>query len=469
MKTIEIADITFREELSRSDCSLSFKEKLEISRQLDKLGADAIEMPPIRDEQVDALLIRSVAGVVANSALVVCAGTSHESADMAWNAVKGAKRSVLQVSLPTGTAGMEYSCHKKAPAMLEYIGDMVSYCAALAPTVEFAAEDATRSEKSFLFEAIRTAIAKGAKIITLCDTNGAMLPDEFADFIAGLRAAVPEIENVTLSVVCRNDLDMAAACAFHCARAGASRIKVSVNGAVYPSLRAVAKSIQTRGDSCGICCGVNTTKLEHILERIVRMTNTKAAAGTPFGAGNTGDRANVSVRAGDDMAALETAVHQLGYELSEEDIAKVYESFCALSKKKPVGARELDAIVATVALQVPPTYKLLSYVINCGNILTPTALIRLEKDGGTVEGLSAGDGPIDAAFLALEQVIGHHYELDDFQIQSVTEGREAMGSALVKLRAGGRVFSGSGISTDIIGASIRAYINALNKIVFEGI
>ncbi len=141
--------------------------------------------------------------------------------------------------------------------------------------------------------------------------------------------------------------------------------------------------------------------------------------------------------------------------------------FKGVADKKAVSARELEAIIASVALQVPPTYRLVSYVINSGNVISATANVIMEKNDREVRGLSAGDGPIDAAFLAIEQIVGTHYELDDFQIQAVTEGREAMGSALVKLRAGGKLYSGRGISTDIIGAAVHAYINALNKIVYE--
>ena len=146
----------------------------------------------------------------------------------------------------------------------------------------------------------------------------------------------------------------------------------------------------------------------------------------------------------------------------------VEEAFLRVANKKHfVGTRELDAIIASTAMEVPATYQIVNYVINSGNVITATANLLLSRNGEEVRGVGIGDGPIDAAFQAIEQVIGHHYELDDFQIQTVTEGRDAMGSALVKLRAGGRVYSGNGISTDIIGASIRAYISALNKIVYE--
>ena len=145
----------------------------------------------------------------------------------------------------------------------------------------------------------------------------------------------------------------------------------------------------------------------------------------------------------------------------------MYEEFLRVADGKIVGAKELDAIVASAALQVPSTYKLDNYVINNGNIISASAQITLIKDDKKIPGISIGNGPVDAAFLAIEQIIGHHYELDDFQIQSVTEGKSAVGSAVVKLRSDGKLYSGRGISTDIIGASIRAYISAVNKIVYE--
>ena len=181
-----------------------------------------------------------------------------------------------------------------------------------------------------------------------------------------------------------------------------------------------------------------------------------------------GDIANVCLDQNDDIGAVIKVVRQMRYDISEEDNAKVYESFKRVAAKKHfVGTKELDAIIASTAMEVPATYQIVNYVINSGNVITATANLLLSRNGEEVRGVGIGDGPIDAAFQAIEQVIGHHYELDDFQIQTVTEGRDAMGSALVKLRAGGRVYSGNGISTDIIGASIRAYISALNKIVYE--
>ena len=162
------------------------------------------------------------------------------------------------------------------------------------------------------------------------------------------------------------------------------------------------------------------------------------------------------------------AVQRLGYDLSEEDGLKVFDAFRRIAEKKEkVSIKELDAIIASAAMQVPPTYKLETYVITSGNTISATAHMKLHKQDTVLEGVYIGDGPIDAAFSAIEKITGRHYELDDFQIQAVTEGREAMGQTVVKLRSEGKVYSGRGISTDIVGASIHAYLSALNKIVYE--
>jgi 2-isopropylmalate synthase len=170
----------------------------------------------------------------------------------------------------------------------------------------------------------------------------------------------------------------------------------------------------------------------------------------------------------DDLAAVANAVARLGYELSDDDVHKVFQAFSQIAaKKERVSLKELDAIVASSAMQVPSAYKLDTYVITSGNTISATAHIKLIKDGQPVEGVYIGDGSIDAAFQAIERITGCHCELDDFQLQAVTEGREAMGRTVVKLRSGGKLYSGSGISTDIVGAGIQAYLSALNKIIYE--
>ncbi|MBR2724014.1 MAG: hypothetical protein IKB72_01045 [Ruminococcus sp.] len=467
MKTVRIADVTLKEGTRVSGATLSFKEKIEIAKLLDRVCVDVIEMPAIENEAADSLLLKTVASLLKNSTLSVCVGTTQESIKTAWQAIMGAKKKRLVVSLPTSTVQMEYLCKCKPAKMLEIIEKTVSLCKELCEDVEFCAQDATRSEKDFLAKAIDTAIKAGASTITVCDTAGQQLPDEYKHFIAELYEAVPTLKDVTLSVSCMSELGMADACAVTAVKSGAQEVKATVTRTNLPNLENGVHLIRTRGESIGVECGVNVTELSRTAKQIKTIVKTKRSETTPFDApvSSVADT-DIKLDSSSDITAVSNAVKALGYTLSDDDTAKVFEAFLHTAKKKQVGAKELEAIVASEALQVPPTYRLVSFVVNSGNIISPTANIVVEKQGKNYTGLSTGDGPIDAALLALEQIVGFHYELDDFQIQSVTEGREAMGEALIKLRADGTLYSGRGISTDIIGATIRAYLNALNKIVY---
>ena len=467
MINISVSDITLREEGKINGYTLSFKEKIEIAKLLDKLAVNVIETAPITKGKTDILYLHSIAPLLKNSILSCPAGLSAETAEMAYDAIKDTKKPRLHIMMPVSTVQMEYLFHKKPKAMIEALTQTAKRAKELTNDVEVSLMDATRAEREFLVLAIKTAIECGADTITICDSAGEMLPNEFAEFIKGLCEEVPELANVNLSVECSNALNMAAACAVSCINAGVNQIKTSVISNEYPMLSAVAKIFREKGDSLGVKSEINMTALDNSVNKILMMTR-NIGSNTPFDGGtNTEVGENIVLTENDDIKALSAAVAKLGYELSDEDLGKVFEEFTKVSKNKKVGAREIDAIVASVAMQVAPTYKLKSYVINNGNIISSSAHIELEKNGTVLSGICIGDGPIDAAFLAIEQITGHHFELDDFQIQAVTEGREAMGSSIVKLRYNGKPYSGKGISTDIIGASINAYINALNKICFE--
>ena len=467
MKTVTFTDITLREEAHRIDNALSFKEKIEIAKHLDKLRVDAIEFAPLQDEKTDTLLIKTISSLVRNSTVALPVSLNAASIETSWNAIKQAAHPRLIVSVPTSPIQMAYTCQKKAPAVLEMISSLVAQAKEFCPEVEFAAEDAARSEIDFLTAAMEAAISAGATMITICDTAGTMMPDEFKTFIEELYHRVPTLSQIVLSVQCADALNVAAACSIQAVQAGAANIKASSSSGTYATLAAAANIIRHRGDALGLHCNLKFTEMQRIIGQINWITQTRRAQSTPFENGANNSNVQISLDKHDTLEVVIKAIHQLGYDLSEEDNAKVYEAFCNEASKKNIGAKELDAIIASTALQVPPAYQLISYVINSGNIINASANLQLERDGHPISGICVGDGPIDAAFLAIEQIVGRHYELDDFQIQAVTEGREAMGSALVRLRSGGKLYSGNGISTDIIGASIKAYLNALNKIVYE--
>lgn len=466
MKKINISDITLRINRTCAEAPLSFKEKLEVARSLDKMHADVIELAPIANEKTDVLLARTVLPFLKHSKLSIPVGADEASVDVAYSAVSGAQNARLQVRVPTSPVQMEYFCHKKPAAVLESIKTLVAKAAAFGVETEFVAEDATRSEMPFLASAIEAALEAGAKVITLCDDAGTMLPEEIGAFVDGVKAAVPALSGVTLGIQLSNAIDMVAANAVAAIKSGVDEIKLAAVAVDCLSTASFAKLLSARGIELDAECGVKATELKRLISQIEWIVDPEKGE-KPQSAVSAHSTGVISLKADDDMPTVCKAVKMLGYELSEEDNAKVYEEFCRVAAKKNVGEAELDAIVASAALQVPPTFVLKSYVINSGNVITATAHIQLEKKGAVLEGISVGDGPIDAAFRAIEQIIGHHYELDDFQIKSVTEGREAMGSALVKLRSNGKLYSGNGISTDIIGASIRAYVAALNKIAYE--
>ena len=460
MKKISITDITLRKAAETG--ALGFKERLEVAKALDRLNVSAIELPPLTDSKADSIFVKTLCSLIHGTALALPVGLTEESARRAWEALRQADRPRLVVDVPVSSVQMEYIARRKPEAMLDTIRSQVTLCVSLCPDVEFCATDASRAEKGHLAQAIAAALEAGATSVTLCDTAGVLLPQEFRQFLTDLYESVPPLRDAFVKVVCDDALELAGASAVSALAAGASGVKTCLMGTAAPQLRTLCAIVQHKGDDLGLYTAVKITELQRTLQRLSRLTGqeTREAARAP-------QEENVTYDAQDSMAAVSEGVRALGYDLSEEELAKVYEEFKRLAAKKPVSPRELDAIVAASAMQVPATYLLDSYVINSGNIITNTACLRLSRDGVSQEGISTGDGPIDAAFKAMESVTGRHYELEDFHIDAVTEGKEAIGRAIVRLRSEGRLYSGSGVSTDIVSAAIRAYLGALNKIVYE--
>ena len=466
MNKIRISDVTMKQ--AGNGFSLSFREKIELSKLLDKLGVDLIELELIVQPRIDALRVKSVAAAVSRSAVAVPVALNKESVQTTWNALKEAKKARLQVPAAVSSVQMEYLFHKKPEAMLTAIRETIESCCALCADVEFIADDATRADPNFLYDAVRTAICAGAKTVTVCDTAGAMLPNEFTAFIRALYAAVPELKDVVLGVACSDQLSMADSCAFAAIRYGAGEIKAAACRHDSISLPNVAKVLGAKGEYYNATCSLQTTQMKRITDRIDWMCRSRRSDTSPFDSGVREDSEGIYLTAHDDLTAVLKVAATLGYDLSEADGASVYAAFRDIAARRDkITAKELDAIIASAAMQVPPTYTLDSFVVTAGNTISATAHLTLRKDGKLLDGVSIGDGPIDAAFLAIESSVGCQYELDDFQIQAVTEGREAMGQTVVKLRSNGKLYSGRGISTDIVGASIHAYISALNKIVYE--
>jgi len=466
MIEIKIADISLRESEEIHAARLSFKEKLETAKLLEKLRIDVIETGPVGGSPADSAFIRTLASTLEYSTVSVPVTLDKQQVDRTWDALSKAKKPRLNIVVPTSTVQMEYGNQMKSETILPLVGEITKYCAGLCADVEFSAVDAVRSELKFLTSVLKTAITAGAGIITLCDSVGEMFPEELSAFIYSVYESVPELRGVTLSLHCKDNLGLASAAALGGVNSGARQIKVSSgldSGTL--SLEQFLNVIKIRGETLGISSSVNATALQRTTSQLSALAGVGCARLTSDTAENKTEYAGLPEDA--DIDTLRNYIATLGYDVTDDDIERIFTQFKDIAKNKQVVVRDIEALIAETAGQAAQTYKLKSFVINSGSSIAATAYVELIKDGDASNALSAGDGPIDAAFKAAELIIGTHFELEEFQILAVTGGREATGDALIKLRHAGKLYSGRGVSTDIIGASIRAFLSAVNKIVYE--
>ncbi len=476
MRDIRISDETMKQAAAAKGLALSFKEKLELAKLLDSLKVSVVEIEGIESSQADMLRIKSIASIVKNCTLAVPVKIDGSDIDEVWRALAEAAHPRLQVQIATSPARMEYVHRMKAADVIDATARTIKACSAHTADVEFIAEDATRTDRDYLESIICAAIEAGATTVTVCDDAGIMLPAEFAEFISGLRRAIPAFTEgasggarPVLGIRCSDELFMAVSMSIAGIAEGAGEVKATSYPLGETMLPNLVKALSFKGDAYGVDCQVETTILQRAMSQIDRICDPAVNKGSHFATLASNETASdIALKARDDQETIADAVAKLGYDLSADDIALVYEAFQRIAtKKESVDARELDAIVASAALQVPATYKLDRYTINSGNTIRATASIRMVIGDEVIEKVAVGDGPIDAAFAAIDSIVGSTFELDDWQMQSVTEGQEAMGECVVKLVSDGKVYSGRGISTDIIGSSVRAYINALNKVMYE--
>ncbi len=460
MKRISITDITLKKLSEDRAVSLLFREKAAIANCADAIGVDAIELPAVKSVREDSIIYKTLAKNVQNATLAIPVGFTAEDVAVAWECIKDAKNPRLQIELPVSTIQMEYTYHIKQSKMLEKIIELTKAAKALCSDVEFSALDATRADADFLVSAVNAAVENGANMITVCDNAGASTPDE----IAGLVSSVKESVCVPVYVQVSDRISMAVASAFASIAKGADGLKcamvgndVLLAGKISDAMRACATQIKAE-------IKLDSTKIHANIDDMISGINNEAYEIEA----EVNAEGNILLDADSTLAQVTQAATALGYELSDSDIGSVYKALKRVCDKKgSVGAKEFEALIASFAMQAPSTYHFETYTTTSSNVSSSMSQVTLKCNGETICGVSNGDGPIDSAFRAIEQCVGHHYELDDFQVQAVTEGKEALGSALVRLRNNGKLYSGNGTSTDIVSASIRAYINALNKIVFE--
>ena len=460
MRKIDVIDITLKKLSEEREVSLLFREKSAIATSADLLGVDVIELPAVKNYREDAIIYKTISQNVENAILAIPVGFDVKEVSAVWECVKYAKKPRLQVELPVSTIQMEYAYHVKQEKMLAKICELIVEAKKYCNDVEFSALDATRASVDFLVEVAKKAEESGATVINVCDNAGTSTPKEIASIVEAVKGAV----SVPVYVQVSNAVSMAVASAFEAIVKGVDGLKCAIAGKDVLSAGEIADAIKVCGATIGAKIQLNSTKIHASIDELLSKINHKDYEEKAI----VSDKNKILLDADATITDVSNSAVTLGYDLSELDLGNVHKALMRVCEKKgAVGAKEFEALIASNAMQAPSTYHFETYTTTSSNVSGSMSQVVLKRNGEIISGVSSGDGPIDSAFRAIEQCIGHHYELDDFQVQSVTEGKEALGSALVRLRNNGKLYSGNGTSTDIIGASIRAYINALNKIVAE--
>ncbi len=460
MKKISITDITLKKLSQEREVALLFREKTAIASCADTLGVDAVELAPIKSLREDTIIYKTISQNIQDAVVAIPVGFTKEDVALAWECIKDAKKPRLQIEVPVSTVQMEYTYHIKADKMVAKICELVKTAKELCNDVEFSALDATRADADFLIAAIKEAKANGAIMVTICDDAGVSLPEEIAYLVEKIKSEV----DIPVYVQLSDKINMGVASAIASIQKGADGIKCSMSGKDALLTGEISDAISVCSATLGANTNLNNTKIHASIDDMLLSINQVSYSSHQ----DISEKKKILLDSDSTIAQVAKAANVLGYDLSDSDCGNVHRVLMQICEKRDaVGAKELEALIASSAMQAPSTYHLESYTTNSSNLYSSMSQVTLKCDDEIICGVSTGDGPIDSAFRAIENCIGHHYELDDFQVQAVTEGKEALGSAVVRLRNNGKLYSGNGISADIVAASIRAYINALNKIVFE--
>lgn len=504
-RRIAILDTTLRDGGRAPGFGMCLDEKLEVARHLARLGVDVIEAGRPAAGAEERTAVREIARLVRGPVIAAAARASGEEIEAAWEAVRGAERPRLHVMLGSSPERIERELGPGAGAAgaIEAAARAVERARGLCPEVEFSAADATRADPAFLRDLLAAAIAAGAGVVNVADTLGRALPEEFAALIRGLAAGVPGIAGATLSVHCHDDLGLATANSLAAVGAGAGQVECAVNGlgdrAGNAALEEVVMALATRRDILDAFAGVDTTRLygsSRLVQAITgfraqphkavvgdyalgREARGDAAAGsgsaglvTPESVGRVAGaaapgRPALGRRSG--RKAFEERLGALGYELRPESLERLYGEFKALAERKgAVSDRDIEALALGEAARAPEAYRLERFVVNSGTGIAATGAVKLAlPDGSSVERVAVGDGPVDAAFKAIDRIVGAKGVLERFAVDAVTEGRDAQVEARVRISSGGRRFNGRGLSTDIVEAGVLAYLAAMNSMAGE--
>ncbi len=523
---VKIFDTSLRDGEQSPGASLTSAEKLEIARALARMGVDIIEggFPAASPDDLEGL--RRIAVEVGNSPAGESAGSTHvpvicglarankNDIDAAWAAIRYAAYPRIHTFLATSPIHMRYKLRMDPEEVVERVREMVGYAYSLCPDIEFSPEDAGRSEPEFLYLVLDEAIKAGATTLNIPDTVGYTTPDEYGALISGIMANVPGIENVTVSVHCHNDLGLATANSLAGIMAGARQAEVTMNGigerAGNTSLEEVVMALHTRRGIFGMETGIDTTQISRVSRMVSNYTGipvqpNKAIVGANAFAHEAGihqdgmlknqqtyeimrpetiglSRSRLVLGKHSGRHALKARLAEMGYDMTADELDRTFDRFKQLAdKKKIITEADLEALVEDQSYQSEEVYSLEGLQVACGTMGMPTATVRLRgPDGNFHIQAAVGTGPVDAAYKAIDCIIGSKINLLEFNVHAVTEGIDAIGEVTVRLQGENgsrhtftspqseqvqhRTYGGYGADTDIIVASAKAYLAALNKL-----
>ena len=499
-KFIKIFDTTLRDGEQSPGATMNVAEKVRTAEQLEKLNVDIIEAGfPISSEG-DFEAVRAIARTIKRSRVAALARTNPKDIDRAWEAVKGAKFPCLHTFISTSNIHLKHQLKISKAEVIRIAAQSVARARRHTPEVEFSAMDATRSDVEFLIAIFEAAIRAGATTINIPDTVGYAIPSEFGELIRTIRQKVRGIEKITVSVHCHNDLGLAVANSVAAIQNGARQVECTINGigerAGNTSLEEVVMALRTRNDLLHFQTRLNpkhlftTSRLVSKITGLVVQPN-KAIVGANAFAHESGihqdgvlkEKLTYEIMTPESVGIAKSSIvlgklsgrhafrerlRDLGYRLSDSDLERAFNRFKQLAdKKRDIFDEDIESIVVEEILRMPRRFKLVYINVVAGNVTVPTATVQMEVDGKLLQEAGFGDGPVDATFKTIKKITRTKSKLLQFAINAITSETEAQGEVTVRLEEKGNTVIGQGADTDVIVASAKAYINALNKIEFK--
>ncbi|MCL2518067.1 MAG: 2-isopropylmalate synthase [Oscillospiraceae bacterium] len=496
MDKILFLDTTLRDGEQTPGAVLNRLHKVEIARQLDRLGVDIIEAGFPASSNGNFQAVKEITQIVRRPVIAALARAVEDDILSAWEALKEAERPRIHVFIASSDIHIKYKYHSTRREILKRAVDAVSFAKSLCGDVEFSPEDASRSDLEFLYELLEAVIKAGATVINIPDTVGYSVPDEYGALIKNIIKNIPD--NVIVSAHCHDDLGNAVSNSLAAIQNGARQIECTVNGigerAGNASLEEIVMNLNARRDYFDFETSIDTTEISRTSRMVsslmgIGVPPNKAVVGanvfthesgihqhgvlndrrtyeiiTPESIGLTTGKLPLSKLSG--RHAFNEKLKELGYNLNNEAVDICFKSFKDYADRKSITDEDIRAIVNEYMDTLESVYELVSFQIQSGNNMKAMAMVTLSCRGAQLSEAALGDGPIDAAFNAINRLSGVNNEdikLEEYNIKAITEGTDALGEARVKINIGGADYIGRSVSTDIIEASIRSYINALNK------